>query len=246
MSYLLGVAGGSGSGKGTITELIKEHLLSWGVSCFILSTDDCYKDLSYLSREERNQLCFNPDFNFDHPKSIDFERLIAYARNLKKGSSFEYPKYDFTLHSYGEEKIKVPDNLDVAIIEGIYALYSGSEIGHNLLSLYDQRLFVVTTPEIAQNRRILRDIKERGRVLEDVIKQLETTVIPMQKQFVYSTQLNADDIVDWRADESKNIELVKEKLLLIARQKALVIYEAVRDNLLPRLNPEKVVIKGIR
>jgi len=246
MTYLVGIAGGSGSGKGTISQLICTHLSLWGVKAVILSTDDCYKDISFLTREERDGLCFNSEKNFDHPSMVDFDRLIAYAQNLKKGRSFDYPKYDFSIHTFGDKKEHVPEGLDVAIIEGIYSLYSGSEIGKNLVSLYDYKIFVATTPEIAQNRRILRDSRERGRKLEHIIKQLNSTVIPMQKQFVYPTQINADDLVDWRADESTEPQRTIEALVSIARQKALGIYEAVKGKVLPSLNPQEVLISGLR
>ncbi len=245
MTYLLGIAGGSGSGKGTIAELIEKHLTLWGVKTFVLSADDCYKDLSYIPRTERDLFCFNPDFNFDHPKSVDFDRLVRYATSLKKGQEFSYAQYDFSIHAYGSTSVDVLGGLDVAIIEGIYALYSGGEVENSLLSLYDHKVFVVTTPEIAQNRRIRRDVAERGRELEHVLKHLDATVIPMHKKFIYPTQVSADDVIDWRVDELQGAEAVKRQLIGIARQKAMGIYERVREPLLSSLDLEKVEIKGI-
>ena len=245
MTYLVGIAGGSGSGKGTIANLIEKHLSSWGVSTFVLSSDDCYKDLSYIPQEERDLFCFNPEFNFDHPKSVDFDRMVRYATQLKSGQEFTYAQYDFSLHAYSEKKVNVSGGLDVAIIEGIYALYSGSEIGNSLLSLYDHKVFVVTTPEIAQNRRIRRDVAERGRELDHVLKHLDATVIPMHRKFIYPTQVSADDVIDWRVDETNGADAVKKQLIAIARQKAMAIYEQVRKPLLASLDSEKVEIKGI-
>lgn len=245
MTYLIGIAGGSGSGKGTIAELMEKHLTTWGVRTFVLSADDCYKDLSYMDKVERDNLCFNPEFNFDHPKSVDFDKLLGYVTNLKNGRAFEMPRYDFTEHSYGEQKVDVPGSLDVAIVEGIYTLYSGTEIGNGLLSTYDHKIFVITTPEIAQNRRIRRDVSERGRELEHVLKHLDATVIPMHRRFIYPTAVSADDVIDWRVDETQGADAVKKQLIAIARQKAFSVYERVRGPLLSELGLEDVMIKGI-
>ena len=245
MTYLVGIAGGSGSGKGTIADLVKKHLDLWDVKTVTFSTDDCYRDFSYLPQDKRDQLCFDPQFNYDHPKSVDFDRLLAYADNFKAGRGFEYARYDFSLHRYGGDKVAVPANLDVVIIEGIYALYSGDKNAKKVVDLYDEKMFVLTTPEIAQLRRIKRDIQQRGREMGHVMKQLERTVIPMYKQFILPSSINAMDVIDWRVDESQSEEAIKQKLVDIARQKALSIYEHVRTRLLPELDLDKVEIGGI-
>lgn len=244
MTYLVGIAGVSGSGKGTIAGLVKDHLTTWGLACFIFSTDDCYNSgkLKKLSDKERDALCFNPKENFDHPEMVDFRSLIVYAQKLKSGHGFDFPPYDFQTHSYSDERIQIPDGLDVAVIEGIYALYSGQEVGDELISLYDHRLFVVTTPGIAQNRRIRRDIEERGRNPMHILKQLDTTVIPMQEKYILPTRTNADDIVDWRTDETQDPEEAKRKLIGIVRERALAIYEAVKGPLLPELDIGEIKI----
>jgi len=243
MAYIVGIGGGSGSGKGTISSLIEKYLQKWDVRCFVLSSDDCYKDLSFMSSEERDGLCFNPDFNFDHPRSVDFDRLLGYVRRLKEGKSFPLPRYDFTLHSYGDKKTDVPGNLEVGLVEGIYALYSGVEVGRELLKLYDQRIFVVTQPEIALIRRIRRDLVERGREMEHVLRQLETTMVPMHHQFIYPTRVNANDVIDWQGDKTGNEDA--EQLLRIARQKAMSIYEAVRGKSLAEIVRSEIDISGI-
>lgn len=125
----------------------------------------------------------------------------------------------------------------MAIIEGIYALYSGTEVGVNpneLVSLYDRRLFVVTTPEVALIRRIRRDIQERGRPVDHALRQLEKTVVPMYHRFIYPTSLNADDVIDWKAD-ARGEDSVKRTLIMTARQKALSLYEAVKGHLVQEL-----------
>ena len=130
MAQLVAIAGPSGGGKGTIADLMRRHMELWGLKTVVLSTDDCYKDRSYLSAAERDALCFNPHNNFDHPDAVDFERLLAYAKNLKAGSPFRVPKYNFVTHSYDTESTDVEANVDVAFIEGIYALYSGASAGN--------------------------------------------------------------------------------------------------------------------
>lgn len=245
MTYLLGVAGGTGSGKGTITELITAHLTLWGLTSHTVSTDNCYRDFSYLTESDRDAMCFNPDLNFDHPNSVDFGRLFTYAKNLKEGRAFEYTQYDFSIHTYGQHKITVPANLDVGIIEGIYALYPNSEHTENLPALYDHRIFVATTPSLSMGRRFLRDTQERGRTLEHAVKQYQTTVAPMHDQYVYPTRLRADDIVEWRGDARNHEDVTKAKLMEIARQKALLIYEAVKSPLLPTLNPSTISISNL-
>ncbi len=251
MAYLLGIGGGTGSGKGTIAKLINDHLVSWGLKSLTFSTDDCYKDMSYYSDEKRDNMCFNPKYNYDHPEVVDFERLVVYANNFKEGTPFNYKKYDFSIHSYGDEKVKVPKDLDVAIIEGIYALYSGKEVGHNLFSLYDHQIFVATTPETALIRRIRRDTQSvkqggRGRDLAHVLKQLETTVVPMQHQFVYPSKINADDLVNWRVKEEGHEEDIKKKLIAIARQRALKVYEEVKGSLNQEIDYKKLDIFGLK
>ena len=106
-------------------------------------------------------------------------------------------------------------------------------------------MFVLTTPEIAQIRRVRRDITGRGRELEHVLKQLERTVVPMYKQFILPSSINATDVIDWRVDETQSEEAIKRKLVDIARQKALSIYEHVKARLLPELDLERVEIGGI-
>ncbi len=259
MTYLVGVGGGSGSGKGTITDLIQLHLEKWGLRCHILTTDDCYHNFSHLTEQERDNLCFNPDKNYDHPSSIDFVRLLKFSQDLKNGQPFSYLTYNFKTHTYDADSvaIDVPENLDVAIVEGNYALYSdsGAEVGKRLVNLYDHKLFVTTDPLIAQLRRIERDIKERGRAVEHIVRQLRMTVIPMYKRFIYPTHLAADDVVNWDVDPSTNSQQVKDKLIKIARQRALVVYEDVRGALrgtdvtkpalvhcLDELKPEEVAL----
>jgi uridine kinase len=246
MTYLVGVAGGSGSGKGTITELVKQHLELWDLSCHVLSTDDCYRDLSHLTELQREELCFNPEKNYDHPSSVNFERLATFSSRLQQGEPFAYQTYNFKSHTYDDESktIAVDPTLDVGIVEGNYALYSGAEVGKLLLNLYDHSLFVTTNPNIAMARRIRRDINERGRDLEHVLDQMVMTVIPMYEKFIFPTRLDAADVVDWHVGPFRQKFDVKRKLISTARQRARTIYEGVKgvseSAVLCELDPDSV------
>ncbi len=232
MAYLVGITGGTGSGKGTLAELIQEHLTRWDVSCFILSTDDCYKDLSYLPADERDKLCFDPEKNFDNPESLNEERLVAYGRFLKKGKPFNFRKYDFSTHSYeNSQEISVPEGIEVAVVEGIFSLHP-----KELLSMYDYKIFVDTHGILAALRRVRRDANERGRDVNHIIDQMTKTVVYMQEQFVFTTKMKANEVVDWRVDETKEPDEIQKRLIRIARQRALAIYEAVKGPLLPEID----------
>ncbi|MFH1683155.1 MAG: uridine kinase [Candidatus Woesearchaeota archaeon] len=241
MAYLVAVAGISGSGKGTFAEMAEQHLSLWGLETYTFSTDDCYRDLSYLSQEERDQLCFNPQKNFDHPDLINFEKLRTFVSNLKQGKSFEYPLYDFSTHSPDHNQKKtVPATLDIAIIEGIYALHD-----QETNQLYDCKIFVDTDPTLAALRRIRRDVTERGRNIDHIIDQISKTVVPMQKRYVFPTKMYANEVINWRVDETKDPETIKKELTDLARQRALFIYEQVKGEINPRLELDTVKIPGI-
>jgi uridine kinase len=245
MAYLLGIAGGSGSGKGTLADLMKTNLEEWGLTCQVVSTDDFYRDLSHLNERQRDNLCFDPEFNYDHPKSVNFESLMDISLHLKEGLPFSYKTYNFKTHTFDDDSntIEVPENLDVAIIEGNYALFSDEKSNNWIINGYDHSIFVTTTPEIAVIRRIKRDTEERGRKLEHVLRQLTATVIPMYKKFIYPTHINAIDEVDWHVHTNLNPEIVREKLSSKARQRAMSIYENVKGSLLPTLG--KIEINGV-
>ena len=241
MAYLVAVAGISGSGKGTFAEIAGQHLSLWGLKTYIFSTDECYQDLSYLPQEERDLLCFNPQKNFDHPDLINFDKLKNFVFNLKQGKSFTYPIYDFSTHSPDHNCRKtVPSSLDVAIVEGIYALHD-----QEVNQLYEYKIFVDTDPTLAALRRVRRDVQERGRDIEHIIEQISRTVVPMQKRYVFPTKMYANEVINWRVDETKERAAIKKELADLARQRALFIYEQVRGELNPQLELDQVRIPGI-
>jgi uridine kinase len=241
MAYLVGIAGESGSGKGTLAALLKAHFDEWKVKSHVLSTDDCYRDISYISREQRDAFCFDRRRNFDHPDLLDTDKLRTFAHYMKEGRAFSYQNYNFSTHSYeGLAKIDVPEGLEIGIIEGIYALHD-----EKLVTMYDYTIFMYTNPVLAALRRVNRDVVERGRSFEHVMRQIALTVVPMQQRHAAPTRANADDLIKWEGDETEDPDVIKRRLSMIARQRALAMYEEVKGKLLPDVNTGNIKIHGI-
>lgn len=177
---VVGIAGGTGSGKSTITSSLKEKLKD---SVVVIEQDSYYKDQSSLPFEERIKT------NYDHPFAFDNDLLVEYVLSLKEQKSIEKPIYDFETHNRKKETILV-EPCDVIIVEGILILYE--EAVRNLL---DIKIFVDTDSDVRIIRRILRDIKERGRTLDSVIMQYLNTVRPSHLQFIEPSKRYADIIV---------------------------------------------------
>lgn len=171
--FFIGVAGSSGSGKTTFIENLKQHYESRGLRCAVISMDFYYKDLSALSLEERSKV------NFDHPDSLRVDAYASHFRALRNGEAVEVPTYNFATHTPNKETTTVAaDKYDVFIGDGILSLIP------ELSALYDVRIFVNTDLERCFNRRMERDIKERGRTKEQTHAQWHATVLPMFKEFV--------------------------------------------------------------
>lgn len=177
---VVGIAGGTGSGKSTITSSLKEKLKD---SVVVIEQDSYYKDQSSLPFEERIKT------NYDHPFAFDNNLLVEHVLSLKEQKSIEKPIYDFETHNRKKETILV-EPCDVIIVEGILILYE--EAVRNLL---DIKIFVDTDSDVRIIRRILRDIKERGRTLDSVIMQYLNTVRPSHLQFIEPSKRYADIIV---------------------------------------------------
>lgn len=178
---IIGIAGGTGSGKTTVVRNILKHLNTENV--LVVSQDNYYKDHNDLSFDEREKI------NFDHPRSIDFELLTHHVRNLKNGEIVEQPVYSFITHSRTDETmITHPKN--VIIVEGILVLTDP-----NLRELFDLKIFVHADSDERLIRRIQRDISERGRDLEEVLNRYRTTLKPMHEQFIEPSKNHADIIV---------------------------------------------------
>jgi uridine kinase len=194
---VIGICGGSGSGKSTVARRIVDALRERIV---YLQQDNYYKDLSNIPVEARGQL------NFDHPDAVDLEMMAQHARRLKEGHAIECPSYDFTCHSRRPETIRVEPR-PVIIVEGILIFTS-----EELRRLMDIKIFVDTDADLRFLRRLQRDIAERGRTVESVERQYLDTVRPMHLQFVEPTKRYADLIIPEGGFNPVGVDLVIQKI----------------------------------
>jgi uridine kinase len=178
---LIGIAGGTGSGKTTVARAIYDHVgrdrIEW------IAHDSYYRNFEALSPEERTRI------NFDHPDSLETELLVRHLDVLAKGSSVEVPVYDFTTHSRKPDTQHVEPRR-VIIVEGILVLAEPE-----LRKRIDIKLFVDTPADLRFLRRLVRDIQSRGRTLESVVEQYMDTVRPMHEEFVEPSKRYADLII---------------------------------------------------
>ncbi len=180
-TFVIGVAGGSGSGKSTVT---REVLAAVGEDrVAVLMQDDYYLDQSELSFEERCKT------NYDHPDAFDWPLLMQHVQALRNGQAVEKPVYDFTRHIRASERVTVKP-APIIVVEGLFALFDP-----DLRKLLSLKVFVDTAPDVRFIRRLQRDIAERGRSAENVIEQYLQTVRPMHKQFIEPTKRNAHVIL---------------------------------------------------
>jgi uridine kinase len=195
--FVIGIAGGSGSGKTTFAKKLQKILIPNAV---IIEQDCYYKDLSHLSFEERKTI------NFDHPHSIDFDSFCRDIAALKQGIEVQRPNYIFSLHTRtGETTLVEP--ADVIIVEGIL-IFSDSQ----MRELLDLKIYVHTDDDVRILRRIERDIEERGRDFASVKNQYLTTVKPMHNQFVEPSKQYADVIIPGNADTTNAVKLIFDGL----------------------------------
>ncbi|EJP25779.1 uridine kinase [Peptostreptococcaceae bacterium AS15] len=178
---LIGITGGTGSGKTTVAEAI--HSAFEGNSITMIMQDSYYKDQSHITFEERLKT------NYDHPHSIDMEHLIGDLKSLMSGKSIDMPVYDFAEHTRKSETVHIVPT-DIIIVEGILVLDD-----KNLRDLLDIKIYVDTDADIRILRRMQRDINERGRSMESVINQYLNVVRPMHEQFTEPTKRYADIII---------------------------------------------------
>ncbi len=179
-SMVIGIAGGTASGKTTLVKKLKEHFEN---SVCVVSHDNYYKSNKGLAYEEKAVL------NYDHPNAFDTDLMVKQLEDLKNGIAIECPTYDFTIHDRRKETLKIePKN--VIIIEGI--LIFTNEMLRNLM---DVKIFVDTDADVRILRRVVRDVKKRGRSLDSVVTQYLNTVKPMHEAFVEPSKRFADIIV---------------------------------------------------
>lgn len=205
---VIGVAGGSGSGKTSVTKAIYESFK--GHSILILEQDFYYRDQSHLPFEERLKT------NYDHPLAFDNDLLIEHIKKLLQYQPIEKPVYDYSIHTRSDDVIHVEPK-DVIILEGILVLED-----ERLRNLMDIKLFVDTDADLRIIRRLTRDIKERGRTFESVIDQYTNVVRPMHNQFVEPTKRYADVIIPEGGQNHVAIDLMVTKIQTILEQKAFL------------------------
>jgi uridine kinase len=195
---VIGIAGGSGSGKTSVTKAIFDHFQ--GHSILMLEQDYYYKDQSELPFEERLKT------NYDHPLAFDNDLLIEHIKKLLKYEPIEKPVYDYKIHTRSNETIHVEPK-DVIILEGILVLED-----KRLRDLMDIKLFVDTDADIRILRRMQRDIKERGRTMDSVIEQYVNVVRPMHNQFIEPSKRYADIIIPEGGQNHVAIDLMVTKI----------------------------------
>lgn len=192
---IIGIAGGTGSGKTTIVSKIMKE---FNTQVSVISQDSYYRDLSHLSYQERTQV------NFDHPDSLDFQLLKEHLLLLKNGKTIQQPVYSFVEHNRTTETIETPP-CDVLIVEGI--LIFADEAVRNL---FDVKIFIEADADERLIRRIRRDTTERGRDIEEVLHRYQTTLKPMHQQFIEPTKEVANIIIPNNRKNIQAIDIVKK------------------------------------
>lgn len=194
---IIGIAGGTGSGKTTITRRLVQR---FGKDVSVVYHDNYYKAHHGMTYEERARL------NYDHPNAFDTDLLIRDLRELKAGKEIYCPVYDYTIHDRSEKTVKVSPS-KVIIVEGILIFEN-----KDLCDLMDIKIFVDTDADVRILRRIVRDVRDRGRTLESVIDQYLTTVKPMHEQFVEPSKRNADIIIPQGGHNKVAMDMVMERV----------------------------------
>lgn len=204
-SFVIGVAGGSGSGKTTVVRKIVDSLGPDQVT--LLQHDRYYRDRNDLRLEERAAL------NYDHPNSLETDLLVRHVRDLKRGKPVDVPQYDFTRHArLAETETFQPRR--ALIVEGILIFADAA-----LRDLMDIKVFVDTDSDTRFIRRLQRDVAERGRTMDSVIDQYQTTVKPMHLEFVEPSKRYADVIIPLGGHNTVAIELLLTMLRSVASRR---------------------------
>ena len=194
---VIGIAGGTGSGKTTITRKLIQH---FGPDVSVIHHDNYYKAHHDMPLEERAKL------NYDHPNSFDTDLLIADLRKLKRGEEIACPVYDYSIHDRTDE-VEIIKPTRVIIVEGIL-IYENLELCDEM----DIKLFVDADADVRILRRIIRDVRDRGRSLDSVISQYLRTVKPMHEQFVEPSKRRADIIIPQGGHNHVAMEMVIERV----------------------------------
>ena len=200
--FVIGVAGGSGSGKSTVTRQVLAAIGSERVA--VVMQDDYYRDQSHMPPEDRRKQ------NYDHPDAFDWPLMMQHVQALRNGEPIEMPEYDFAQHNRSSKTITVKP-APVIVIEGLFALYDA-----DLRKMMSLKIFVDTAPDVRFIRRLQRDIAERGRSTETVIHQYLETVRPMHKQFIEPTKRHAHVILPHGAN-GPAVDIITTKVVNVIR-----------------------------
>jgi uridine kinase len=195
---IIGIAGGSGSGKSTVAKNVAELLTTSSVA--FIDMDAYYKNFASLPLDERRKL------NWDHPDAFDYDLLCSHLEALSRRKAINKPEYDFVTHLRSSEHTRV-EPADVIVIDGILLF-----VDERVRELCDVKVFVDADPDIRLIRRIERDTHDRGRPLDDVIEQYLSTVQPMHLQFVEPSKRYADVIVPRGGHNAIAIEMIVAKI----------------------------------
>ena len=193
---VIGIAGGTGSGKSTFTNRLKEQ---FGDKIAVIYYDNYYRAQDDVPFEERKKV------NYDSPDSLETDLMISHLRALKEGKTIECPTYDYTVHNRSKETVVIEPR-KVIIVEGILALEN-----EELRNLIDIKVFVEADADERILRRVVRDVKERGRDVEDIARQYLTTVKPMHCVYVEPTKYLADLVINSGMNDVA-FELMKTKI----------------------------------
>jgi uridine kinase len=205
---IIGIAGGTGSGKSTVARKVAEALP--GASVAFLEMDAYYRDFRHLTLEQLHQV------NWDHPDAFDVELMSAHIATLARGEAVEMPLYEFATHSRSVHTRRI-EPADVVVIDGILLL-----VDANIRGQCEVKVFVDADPDIRLIRRIRRDTAVRGRSLESVLDQYLTTVQPMHLQFVEPSKRYADVIVPRGGSNTVAVEMIVAKIQRRLLQRAAV------------------------
>ncbi|MEJ7812036.1 MAG: uridine kinase [Gemmatimonadaceae bacterium] len=196
--FIIGIAGGSGSGKSTVARSVAEALT--GASASFIDMDAYYRNLLHVTPEERR------DVNWDHPDAFDMELFVAHLERLGAGEAVDKPMYDFVRHARRPETVRV-EAADVIVIDGILLF-----VDPRVRELCDVKVFVDADADVRLIRRIRRDIALRGRPCEEIMEQYLTTVRPMHLEFVEPSKRYADVILPRGGHNAIGIEMIVAKI----------------------------------
>ena len=194
---VIGIAGGTGSGKTTITRKLCEN---FGPDVSVINHDNYYKAHHDMPFEERAKL------NYDHPNAFDTDLMLRHIRQLKQGKSIQCPVYDYSIHDRTDKTVLIRPTR-VIIVEGIL-IYESLELCKEM----DIKIYVDTDADVRILRRIVRDVRDRGRSLDSVIDQYLNTVKPMHEQFVEPSKRRADVIIPQGGHNQVALEMVIERV----------------------------------